>query len=426
MEYSAYPDWMSWYTDTPKFTHPPGLAMMRQLMHRLGDPQDKLRCIHIAGTNGKGSVAAMCAAVLLQAGLRTGLYTSPDLVDMRERIQLNGELIPQEAFRSVTLRVKSAAEADGLDTLSFFEKITAAAFCWYAEAGCEAAVIETGLGGRCDAANILRAPVCSVITPIDMDHAAVLGDTPEAVAREKAGIIKPGCPVVTAPQQDGVAEVLRAAARDAGSRMVSVDLSRIRILERSRRGQVFSYGDTEGLRISLLGDHQAVNAACAAEACRIAGIGEEDIRTGLAAARWPCRFEYFPQDPPLILDGAHNRHGAAALARGLRTYFPGCRFTLIMGVMADKDISGILEQMEPLAARVFCIAPPSERAVPAEELAARIRSVPAFAAASPEEAYRRACTFSEPVCAFGSLYYVGAVREQAMEHSGGADIISSV
>lgn len=399
---------LQFYADTPKFTHEPGLTVMRELMRRLGDPQEGMSFVHIAGTNGKGSTAAMTAAILRAAGRRTGLYTSPDLTGIWERIQVNGVYINLPDLERLTLRVRRACR--GLPEPSFFEKITAAAFLYFAEAGCDAVVLETGLGGRCDGTNIIKNPRCSVITPIGYDHTAVLGSTLSAIAREKAGIIKPGCPAVSAPQEPKALAALQEAAAHQESPFHLVDITGISISSRSPMGQTFSYGDMRDIRLPLLGDHQAVNAACAIETARLLGVEENAIREGLKSAVWPCRFEYFDLEPPILLDGAHNAHGAAALAKGLKSYFPGQKFTMLMGVMADKDIAGILALMEAPAARFICLAPDYDRALSPEALAGMIRTAPAETAASPEDALEKARGYEDPICAFGSLYYIGYLR----------------
>lgn len=400
---------LEFYTATPKYTHAPGLDVMRALMTRLGDPQTGLRCVHIAGTNGKGSCAAMTASVLQAAGYRTGLFTSPDLLDMAERIRLNGVNITHSDFEAVTHRVKAACQ--GLEEPSYFEKITAAAFLYFAEQNCDYVVLETGLGGRLDATNILQSPACSVIMPIGFDHTCVLGSTLPSIASEKAGILKPGCPAVCAPQNQDALAVIQATAAETCSPLRLVDITNIRPRSHSPAGQRFSYRDMENVEISLLGAHQIQNACAVIEAARTLGIGNAAIRSGLKAARWPCRFEYIPGAPPFLLDGAHNAHGAASLAAGLRDYFPGQKFTMVMGVMADKDYTDILALMEPLAKRFITLAPDSPRAMPPEELAAMIRTVPALAAESIEQAVALAKGWGDPVCAFGSLYYIGSVRE---------------
>lgn len=399
---------LQFYYETPKFTHTPGLGVMTELMRRLGDPQKRLSCVHLAGTNGKGSTAAMTASILRAAGYKTGLYISPDLNGLRERIQVNGVNITLYALRALTERVRAACE--GLPAPSFFERITAAAFLYFAGQGCDAVVLETGLGGRCDATNIIEKPLVSVITPIGRDHTAVLGDTLAAIAGEKAGIIKSGRPAVCAPQEPEALDVIRSAAETRRSPLRLIDITKIHILSRSPSGQVFSYEDWTDIALPLLGDHQTANAACAIETARVLGVGEAAIRAGLQNAAWPCRFEVFGGEPPVVLDGAHNAHGAASLAAGLRAYFPGQKFTMLMGVMADKDVSDILALVEPLAARFICLAPDYDRALPPEALADMIRTVPAEIAASPEDALALARRRGDPVCAFGSLYYIGHIR----------------
>ena len=404
---------LNFYADTPKFTHAPGLAVMRTLMGRLGDPQEKLRCVHVAGTNGKGSTAAMTASILRAAGYRTGLYTSPDLTGIWERIQVDGVYINLSDLEAVTRRVRAACA--GLPEPSFFEKITAAAFLYFAESGCAAVVLETGLGGRWDATNIIPSPLCSVVTPIGYDHTAALGKTLAAIAGEKAGIVKPGRPVVSAPQPPEALDVLKKTAEREQSPLYLVDITKLSVHTRALGGQVFSYGDMRDIRLPLLGDHQEVNAACAIEAARCLGAGEGAIRTGLQSAVWPCRFEFFAQKPPILLDGAHNAHGAAALAAGLRSYFPGQSFTMLMGVMADKDAGGILACMEPLAKRFICVAPDDSRALPPQALAGMIQTVPAGTTASLEDALKKARGYAEPICAFGSLYYIGYLRQKIVK-----------
>ena len=413
-----YTSLLKFYTATPKFTHAPGLAVMGELMARLGHPQRRLKCVHIAGTNGKGSCAAMAESVLRAAGWRTGLFTSPDLCGIEERIRVNGVNITPKDFARITVRVRRACR--GLAEPSYFEKLTAAALLYFAEQGCERVVLEAGLGGRLDATNILETPLCSVIMPIGLDHTAVLGSSLSAIAGEKAGIIKPGCPVVCAPQPPEALAVIIRAAEERKAPLHLVDIKFIHPLSRSPAGQVFSYGAMENISLSLLGAHQLENAAAVIELARLLGVDEAAILAGLQAARWPCRFEYIPGAPPFVLDGAHNPHGAAALAAGLREYFPGARFTMVMGVMADKDYAHILPLVTPLAARFICLTPDSPRALPAAALAARIEAVPAETAAGPGEAIAQARSYGDPVCAFGSLYYIGALR--ALLLGGRADL----
>lgn len=406
-------DFLKFYTATPKFTHAPGLDVMRRLCARLGDPQRDLKCVHIAGTNGKGSCAAMVYAMLRAAGTRAGLYTSPDLTGPWERIAVDGAAIDHSDFAAVTARVKAACQ--GLDEPSYFEKLTAAAFLYFAERRCDYVVLETGLGGRLDATNIIDAPAVSVIMPVGLDHTAVLGDTLASIAGEKAGIIKPGCPAVCAVQKQEAEAVIRTRCEAVGAAPHLVDITSIHPLSHDLTGQRFSYGDMADIDLPLLGRHQVENACAAIEAGRALGLTEADIREGLRAARWPCRFEVVPGDPPFILDGAHNGHGALALADGLRDYFPEQAFTFLMGVMADKPWREMLGILTPLAARFVCIAPEGPRALPAEELAAAVRGVPAETAGSLDEALVLCRSHDEPVCACGSLYYIGYLREKLLK-----------
>ncbi len=401
-------DFLQFYSDTPKYTHEPGLAVMEALCARLGDPQKSLRCVHIAGTNGKGSCAAMVSAMLRAAGFHTGLYTSPDLTGPWERMRVCGVNITIHDFARITERVKAAC--GGLDEPSYFEKMTAAAFLYFAEQRCDYVVLETGLGGRLDATNVIETPALSVIMPIGLDHTAVLGNTLAAIAGEKAGILKPGCPAVAAAQPDEALQVLRDRAKAVGAPLHEVDITKLSILSRSPAGQRISYAGLEDMVLSLLGHHQAENACAAIEAGRALGLDEAAIRAGLATAQWPCRFELIGLDPPFILDGAHNGHGAAALAAGLREYFPDTRFTMVMGVMADKPWREMLRLMEPLAARFICIAPEGPRALPASELAAAIKTVPAETADTLDQALEKCRAYGGPICAFGSLYYIGHLR----------------
>jgi dihydrofolate synthase/folylpolyglutamate synthase len=403
-------EFLKFYTDTPKYTHEPGLEVMQALLRRLGDPQNALQCLHIAGTNGKGSCAAMAASVLQAAGYKTGLFTSPDLTDMRQRISIDGVSITTEDFAAVTAVVCQACR--GLDAPSFFEKITAAAFYYFQKQGCDLVVLETGLGGRLDATNVINSPVLSVIMPIGLDHTAQLGNTLTAIAREKAGIIKPGRPVIAACQAPEAMAVLEKTALSKNAPLYKVDINKITYLGHSPSGQRFSYDEMENISLSLLGAHQVQNACAVIEAARVMGLSEPVIRAGLGQAQWPCRFEYFPGcTPPLLLDGAHNGHGAAALGAGLAEYFPGQKFTFLLGVMADKDYEDILARLEPLARRVICLAPDSPRALPAKALAAQVKTVPALAAEDLAQALALARGYDDPICACGSLYYVGLLRQ---------------
>ncbi len=404
------------YLDAIKFSHGPRLDVMQELCHRLGDPQKKLPCIHIAGTNGKGSCAAMLAAMLRAAGKKTGLYTSPNLVDFGERIQIDGVYITPSQIAAHTPAVQAAAE--GLTPPSFFELVTALAFLHFAAERCDVVVLECGLGGLYDATNVIPPPLCSVVMPIAMDHAAVMGGTLESIAREKAGILKTGAPAVLAPQSPEAMDILTGTCQALDIVPQLVDIKQVVPLSASPEGQQFHYKNLKNLSLSLLGPHQQENAAAAIEAAQLLGLSEAAIRQGLREVRWPCRFELVRREPPFIIDAAHNPHGAAALAAGLRQYFPGEKICFILGVLQDKDWPELLPLLAPLAAEFLCITPDSPRALPAETLAAAINGVPAQACESLEEALRLADASGLPCCACGSLYYIGYLRQLLLPGEG--------
>jgi len=341
---------LAWLYSTQQFGIKLGLENIRRLLHALGDPQEKLSFIHVAGTNGKGSVCAMLDAILCESGRRTGLYTSPHLIDFRERVRVNGVKITEsEAAEGLTeIRARSA----GWDhSPTFFEITTALALWQFARKECEIVVLETGMGGRLDATNAVT-PLVSVITPIALDHTQWLGKTLAEVAAEKAGIIKPGVPVVSAAQDAAAGEVMAEYARKAGSRAFFVD----RPLE-----------DRE---IGLRGAHQQENAVLAAAALEAAGfkIDQGVIAEGLRKVRWPGRFQVF-QDR-LVLDGSHNPHAARQLAGTWREVYGAEKPMVIFGALADKDYVGILRALEPIAAEFLFVPVQNPRAAAPSDLAA--------------------------------------------------------
>lgn len=404
----TYDEAFDFYQNAGKFHHEPTLERMKMLCRALGDPQRSLRFVHIAGTNGKGSCAAMLEAMCRASGMKTGLFTSPDLVDYAERVRVDGVNITHNDIARLTECIRAAAEA--LPPLSFFELVTALGFLYFAEQDCDIVILECGLGGRYDATNVVEAPEISVIMPIGYDHTAVLGSTLSQIAGEKAGIIKPRRPVVCTRQETEALAVIRQTCYEQNAPLHMVDINSITPLSDSLDGQSFRYRDRT-LCIPLLGAHQLENAAAAIECAQLLGLHDEAIRDGLSAAHWPCRLEVIERKPPFILDGAHNPHGAAALAKGLRHYFPNARFCFIIGCMADKDADGILAAVMPLAEQICCVAPNSDRALDATELAARIKDVPAIPCASAAEAIEQARKTGLPVCVCGSLYLVGAIQE---------------
>lgn len=413
---------LAWIHSLFRFGMKPGLERTQELLRRLGDPHRAgFRIAHVTGTNGKGSTCAMVAAGLRAAGWRTGLYTSPFLERWTERIQVDGQEIPAAAVAALVAEVRPQVEAmvaAGHEQPTEFEVTTALAFLYYARAGVDWVVLEVGLGGRYDATNVVERPAVTCITNVSLDHVTVLGDTPEAIARDKAGILKPGVPCVTGARHPGALAVIRARAAELGVPLHEVAWPAVPG-SRDLGGQTFDLPGLPALRTALLGDHQMANAACAARILALCGVPEEAVRRGLAAATWPARFEVVQRDPvAVILDGAHNEAGADALSRTVRELLEGRPLTLVLGVLADKNVDRVVAALVPLATRILCTTPDHEkRALPAAQLAARVRRhVPGErveAIASLEGAVARGLAITPPGGALliaGSLYLVGPAR----------------
>jgi dihydrofolate synthase / folylpolyglutamate synthase len=399
-----------------------GLENSRGLMAALGDPHQTFRSVHIAGTNGKGSTAAILASILNAAGYRTGLYTSPHLIDFTERMRVNGVPIAPERAATLTERTRSAA-AD--IPVTFFEFTTAMAFLHFAESGVDFAVVEVGMGGRFDATNVLT-PLVSVITRIDYDHQAYLGGSLERIAREKAGIIKPGVPVVTSAMSPEILRVIETVSREQGAPLHRVG-AEVRV--KGASPQRFRYEgirwDYSDLKCALLGRHQMENACCALAALELvdAGknrIGEASVRRGLSTVRWEGRLEPMPRaasGAAVILDGAHNPGGARALRAFLEDSVKarGGRLILVIGILADKDVGGILAELAPVADEVIVTRPRHERAATTESIKRHLGNFPVRATIreSVEEALRFAKSSAaavDTICVTGSLYTIGEAR----------------
>jgi dihydrofolate synthase/folylpolyglutamate synthase len=344
------------------------IGRVEHLLDALGNPHRKFKSVHIAGTKGKGSTSAMLASILQAAGYRTGLYTSPHLHSFRERTQVDSMLIPERDFVALTERLRPLAEAD--KELTTFEVATALAFAYFAQVGVEIAVVEVGLGGRLDATNVVH-PLVAIITTIGHDHMHILGNTLAKIAAEKAGIIKEGVPVVTAPQERSALAVIQQACAEkhAPLHRVSQDW-KWRATERSLKGQEFTVtgkprGSSfdsrlsyKGLRVPLLGKHQLRNAAvvlATVEALRSSGIrvSEPALRRGLCDVIWPARFEVLGQHPYFVVDGAHNVDSARCLATTLQQYFPDLKPWFVLAILSDKDIPAILRALLPRAGAAF-------------------------------------------------------------------------
>lgn len=405
-----------------------GLKNILGLTDDLGQPQRKYPVIHVAGTNGKGSVCCYVDTVLRRAGYKTGLYTSPYLQRFNERIRIRGENATDEQIARWATQVKAAVDARlqrGFIHPAMFEVITAMGFLGFAQERIDAAVVEVGLGGRLDATNVVQ-PAITAIAAIGLDHTRVLGDTLEQIAFEKAGIIKPGVPVVLYPQGEGVRAVVRKAAREKGAPLIDLADWQIDIRQESLAGVRFDLRGPGGealcdLHIRMLGRYQAYNAAVAAAVLlQLQKMGwqltEGDIREGLAQASWPGRFEVLGQDPLTLIDGAHNPQGAQALREGLRAYLPkGMPVVLCCGALNGKDAAGVMAELSAFAAEAVLTDPPgTDRAKPAQELvpyfAGRPVTVERDARAAVAYAVRRAQALQGAAVVAGSLYLAGAAR----------------
>lgn len=408
-----------------------GLDSMRELCSRLGNPQDELRFVHIAGTNGKGSVLAYVSTILKEAGYRVGRYLSPTITDYRERFQIDGRFITQSGLCKYLEQVKEAAEAmaaEGKPHPTPFEVETAVAFLYFLDKKCDIVVLETGLGGALDATNVVKTTVAAVFASISMDHMAILGDTLEKIALVKAGIMKDRCYVVTARQDPAVAKILKQAALLRKCKLYTADAERAKQVYYGVTKQRFTYAGYKNLEISMLGKFQIENAVVAVETIQVlakAGfpVKEEALRRGLLLTSWPGRFSVIGKKPLFIADGAHNEDASRRLAESLQFYFAEKKMIFILGMLKDKEYEKVINNTCNMAEHIITVTPPiRERAMPAYELAQAVRecngnvtvadSVPeaveiAYLLASREE--------DAVIVAFGSLSYLGELMK-VVEH----------
>ncbi|HIR47238.1 MAG TPA: bifunctional folylpolyglutamate synthase/dihydrofolate synthase [Candidatus Caccousia avicola] len=395
---------------------------MQHLLARLGNPQKELKCVHVAGTNGKGSTCALLASILQRAGYRTGLYTSPHLTDFSERIRIDGEEIPHDEVVRLAQRVLTEAEACRAEgfPLTEFELITAMAFLWFREQGCAVCVLETGLGGRCDATNVIESPLLTVLTSISLDHTKILGDTIEQIAFEKSGILKQGVPCVCYPDLPRAAEgVIRMTAQVQSARLVVAPLKDLTFVDASLRGTRLLTERSMPLTLPLLGEHQMKNAAvvlaCVKE-LRALGweIPDSAVQEGFANVSFPARMEVLSETPPVLLDGAHNPDGTAALAKAVKKYVTKKRVIGVCGMMEDKNVREAVRKLDGVMEKVYTVAPDSPRAMSAQALAEEWerRRIDAVPVSSVQEALEKALEegAQRGVLVCGSLYLAGEAR----------------
>lgn len=400
------------------------LNRMRLLMNKLGNPQDQLKFIHIAGTNGKGTTASFIASILSETNIRTGLFTSPHLEVINERIQINQENITDASFIQCTERVApyvQAVEAELSETLYSFEILTAVAFVYFAEKNCDLVVLETGIGGRLDSTNVISTPEVAVVTSIGLDHMSMLGNTVEDIAKEKAGIIKPKGSVVMFHSEGSIKKVFESKAAQEDASLLMINLEDIKLISSSIKGQTFQYKTFQNLEIQMIGEHQLSNAALAIEATQTLqrkgyDLSDQAIKTGLKKAIWAGRMEVLLEEPMVIVDGAHNEQGVTQLSKNLRSLFPGRKVTFIIGMMKDKAYMEMIDQISDLADHFLTISPDPWRGFDAKEVASELISR-GFQAQSLEEPaeisqyiYNQA-EKDEIIIVFGSLYLVGDLRK---------------
>lgn len=424
-----------------RFADRPDVGPVLALLHRLGDPHLGRATVHVAGSKGKGSVCAMAEVIIRAAGLRTGLYTSPHLHSYTERVRIDGEPISEEMFARLLAAIQPQVDALRRElpgrSLVTFDLLTALAFMAFREAGAQAQVIEVGLGGRLDSTNVFKSKEVAVITPISLEHTAILGGTVEQIAREKAAIISPGCAVVLAPQlYPEVRRVVREFAARAGAELIDVEREyRWQVLSRDLRGQEIRVAGPVGTveaRLPLPGRHQVENAATALAAiAALAGrTGARPALTaaataGLSRVAWPGRFEVLRERPLVIADGAHNRDSARRLVETLREYAGRDRASFVVGASADKDIGGLAEEIAPLAARVFAARADHPRAMEPEVIVRAFESldVPAEDAGGVGQALGRALEVTDiggVICVAGSLFVAAEAREHLQAPDRGA------
>ena len=396
----------------------PGLERINALLDKMGHPERALKFVHVTGTNGKGSTCAMVASVLRAAGYRTGLYTSPYIIRFNERMQINGEMIPDEELCQITEEIKPLADSI-FEQPTEFEMVTAIAFAWFARRQCDIVVCEVGMGGEFDATNVIGAPEAAVLCNIGLDHTEVLGDTLEKIAATKSGIIKPGCDAVLYRSTPSVEAVVAQRCRDVGAALHTVDFAGLQLCERSLAGQIFDYGALTGLHLPLLGEHQLHNAAVTLTTLAVLQkrgwhISEEQLRQGLSQVTWPGRFQIIRHEPLFVIDGGHNPQCIQALAKNIEDYLPGRSLTILTGVLGDKDYHCMYRSVAEHAVEFITVTPDNPRALTAAELAGYLSSFgkPVTACGSVAEGVQLALAHAGrdgTVLCYGSLYLLGDV-----------------
>lgn len=399
-----------------------GLDTMRHLMAKLNNPQDKVKFIQVAGTNGKGSTAAYLTSILSEAGIKVGRYTSPAVFSSTEQYFACGSCISESEYaKGMTAVAEAAASLDG-ETPTAFEQETALAFWYFAKKGCELAILEAGLGGDMDATNIVTTTVCSIITSISMDHCRILGNKISEIAAHKAGIIKPGAPAICIEQKEDAMEPIRAAAKAADTPLYEVHRDEVRQIFSDKRESIVFFREFENLHLKMLGSCQPENAALAVQAASVLSrsypIEKKHIYDGIEKTRWGGRFELHSGSPDIILDGAHNPDGIRRLRESVNQMFGAVPICYVCGVLADKDYEKEIEILFGRASNVFTVTPPSPRAMKSTDLKAAIKKrfsqlkVISFDSEDGiEKAMEAAVSQNNPVVVCGTLTILARVKE---------------
>lgn len=416
------------YKETLEYIHSvcwkgsrPGLERTRELLGMMGNPQDNVKFIHVAGTNGKGSVCSMLSSILKKAGYKTGLYTSPYVRYFNERMMINGEMISNEELSEITEYVKQFADKMS-DLPTEFELITAIAFEYFSRNKCDIVVLEVGMGGRLDSTNIVKTTLLSVITGIALDHTAFLGNTLGEIATEKAGIIKRNIPVVFGGKSLEAYEAISKKAEEMNSTLYTANDAELKVIDHSLRGITVDSAVYKNLFVSLVGDYQPSNIATVLKCLSVLRgsgmtITEDMVREGMASVYWPARFEIINEDPLMIYDGAHNPEGLRACVDSVKRFFKDKKVNIISGVMADKDVGSMLPVIGEIADEVFTVVPNNPRSMDSKVYAQYFidYGINAYPFESIEEGVRAALESSAkkgcPLVSLGTLYMYGDVRD---------------
>lgn len=423
-----YNEALQFIHESHKFGMRLGLDNIKKLLELLGNPQNNLKIIHVAGTNGKGSTCSFISSILKESGYKVGLYTSPFLETFTERIRVNGENIREEEVGKIVSLIKEKIEimvSEGYSYPTEFEIVTAMAFYYYNQEKVDFVALEVGLGGRYDATNVIDKPVVSAITSISLDHTGILGDTLAKIAFEKGGIIKENCPTIVYPQQEEASEVIKNICAEKKSKYIECDFKNIEIKSSNINSQIYNCNingkELRDLEIKLIGDHQIKNSIVALNVIeylndiKITNISEENIRKGLLGTKWPGRIEKISENPMFIIDGAHNEEGAKSLANSIDKYFENKNKILVIGMLEDKDIDSVLDLLIPKFNKVITTTPDNPRAIDANKLKEKIERYNIEVTCKPniKEAVDYALEISnkdDVIISAGSLYMIGNVR----------------